>query len=141
MTRHVPPSGLAANVRPMPDAAPIVRDPDLMSAREIADELHVAERTVRRWVSSGRLPANRRGRAIEVSLVGARRLLEESARSQATRQNARLSERAEQQRAELGELLGRYREVAERLTAAEEELAAARITIALFERDLTQRAA
>ncbi len=45
---------------------------DTYSAREVASILGVAERTVRRWISTGRLPAKKRGRSFEIDISAAR---------------------------------------------------------------------
>jgi excisionase family DNA binding protein len=39
-----------------------------LSAREVAVSLGVAERTVRRWIAAGELPARRQGRAFAIEL-------------------------------------------------------------------------
>jgi excisionase family DNA binding protein len=45
---------------------------DTYSAKEVAAILGVAERTVRRWIAGGRLPARKRGRSFEIDISAAR---------------------------------------------------------------------
>jgi excisionase family DNA binding protein len=45
-----------------------------MSAQQVADRLGVAEKTVRRWIESGRLPASRRGKTYAILLADAQRV-------------------------------------------------------------------
>jgi excisionase family DNA binding protein len=78
------------------------------TARQTADELGVAERTVRRWISSGDLAAEKQGGAFLIDLDAAHETFK---RSRAGRSAERSSE--------LAELRGRYLEVCERLTLAE----------------------
>jgi excisionase family DNA binding protein len=87
-----------------------------VTAREAADELGVAERTVRRWIAAGELPAEKHGGAFMIDIEQAR---EAHRHSRAGRGIDRTTEFAE--------LRGRYLEVSERLAAAERELAAERV--------------
>ncbi len=82
-----------------------------MSATAIADEIGVAERTVRRWVTQGRLTATRSGRELAIDLDEARAV---KLRSRQGRVSLR-----EQQHAELR---GRYLELKEQIQRLEEEL-------------------
>lgn len=41
-------------------------DLDLLSVRQIAEHLSVAQITVRRWIDAGKLPSVRLGRAVRV---------------------------------------------------------------------------
>ena len=42
-------------------------DARMMTVRDIADRLCVSERTVRRWIASGKLRTHRLGRTVRVS--------------------------------------------------------------------------
>ena len=102
----------------------------LLTAREVADELGVVERTVRRWIGGGDLPAEKRGGAFLIDLDEARRV-------------HRLSRagRSLDRSTELAELRGRYLEVCGRLEQVEKELAEERRRAARFEAILDPRAA
>ena len=108
----------------------MAQDQAFVNAREAAEALGVAERSVRRWISSGLLPAAKRGRSFEIRLVDARRVHERS-RGVAT---ARV-------RDELMELRGRYAEIRERVQRLESELAEERQRASRLEAQLTSRAA
>jgi excisionase family DNA binding protein len=119
-----------------------------LSAQAIADELGIAERTVRRWVQSGRLPAERKGRSFVIALEDALLLHGQApiGRSDRTRierdqELHELREAFQSQRGDLMALRGRYEEVVERLARVELELAAARRTSARLELLLEQSAA
>lgn len=47
--------------------APATRPQPLLSVRDIADRLKLSQRTVRRWIERGDLPAHRFGSAVRVS--------------------------------------------------------------------------
>jgi excisionase family DNA binding protein len=72
----------------------------LYNAREVAEALGVTERTVRRWITAGQLPAIKAGRAFQIRIEDARAVV---ARSGGVRRA-----RAETQ---LAELRGQYREL------------------------------
>jgi excisionase family DNA binding protein len=100
-----------------------------LSARQVADELGVSERTVRRWVHVGLLGATRRGRSFEISLSDARRLVPEARQRRPAAGD------------ELAELRGRYSEVVTRLERIEAELAAERRRNGQLEAQLNGQAA
>jgi excisionase family DNA binding protein len=119
-----------------------------LSAQAVADELGIAERTVRRWVQSGRLPARRKGRSFIIDLDDALRLhgqapigRSDRARIERDRELDQLRTEVQDHRGELMELRGRYAEVVERLEQAERELAAERRATARLELLLEQSAA
>jgi excisionase family DNA binding protein len=119
-----------------------------LSAQAVADELGVAERTVRRWVESGRLPATRKGRSFVIQLEDALKLHDQAPIGRADRTRIERDNELHQLRAELqgrvGELMelrGRYAEIVERLDQVERELTAERRTNARLELMLEQSAA
>jgi excisionase family DNA binding protein len=101
-----------------------------VTARQAADELGVVERTVRRWIGAGELPAEKRGGAFVIDLDIAR---EVHRRSRAGRSLDRSTE--------LAELRGRYAELAARLAHVEEELTQERRRAARLEAVLYPNAA
>jgi excisionase family DNA binding protein len=101
-----------------------------VTAKEAAAELGVVERTVRRWISAGELPAEKTGGAFGIDLDAARDV---HRRSRAGRSVERSTE--------LAELRGRYLEVTSRLAQVEQELAEERRRAARFEAILDPRAA
>ena len=119
-----------------------------LSAQAVADELGVAERTVRRWIRSGRLTAEKRASSYVISLQEARQIhaqapLGRSDRSRIRQDRELMELRAahESQTGELMELRGRYREVAERLARIEAELIEERRARTRLEVLLEKRAA
>lgn len=101
-----------------------------VTAKEAADELGVVERTVRRWIGTGQLPAEKMGGAFVIDLDTAR---EVHRRSRAGRAVERSSE--------LAELRGRYLEVTAQLARVEQELAEERRRAARLEAILDPKAA
>ena len=98
----------------------------MVTARQAAEELGVVERTVRRWIVAGDLPAQKDRGAFVIDLDTAR---EVHRRSRAGRTVERSTEFAE--------LRGRYIEVCARLEQVERELAeerrrAARLEVILY---------
>jgi excisionase family DNA binding protein len=93
-----------------------------VTARQAADELGVVERTVRRWIGAGELPAEKKGGAFVIDLDVARQV---HRRSRAGRSIERSSE--------LAELRGRYLEVTAKLAQVEQELAEERRRAARLE--------
>ena len=119
-----------------------------LSAQAVADELGVAERTVRRWVESGRLPAKRKGRAFVIELEDALRLHGQAPLGRSDRTRIERDQQLHDLRGELDAhqeelfaLRGRYAEVVQRLENAERELAAERRANARLELLLEQSAA
>jgi excisionase family DNA binding protein len=47
--------------------APATRHQPLLSVADIADRLKLSEKTVRRWIERGDLPAHHLGRAVRIS--------------------------------------------------------------------------
>jgi excisionase family DNA binding protein len=101
-----------------------------VTARQAAEELGVVERTVRRWIGAGELPAEKQGGAFVIDLDAARDV---HRRSRAGRSAERSTE--------LAELRGRYLEVSARLQQLERELAEERRRSARLEAILYPRAA
>jgi excisionase family DNA binding protein len=101
-----------------------------VTAREAAEELGVVERTVRRWIGAGELPAEKHRGAFVIDLDAAR---EVHRRSRAGRSVERSTE--------LAELRGRYLEVTARLAQVEQELAEERRRSARLAAILNPRAA
>lgn len=82
------------------------------NAREVAEVLGITERTVRRWIQAGQLPAEKRGRAFQIHLDDARPLLHKSVGIRRAREQVRLAE-----------LSGQYRELQRRVADLERQLA------------------
>jgi excisionase family DNA binding protein len=101
-----------------------------VTAKEAADELGVVERTVRRWIGSGELPAEKHGGAFVIDLDAAREVHRHSRAGRAIGRST-----------ELAELRGRYIELKARLAHVEEELAHERRRAARLEAILDPRAA
>jgi excisionase family DNA binding protein len=95
-----------------------------MNAREAAARIGASERTVRRWIHSGRLRATRRYGEFVIDPVD----LDEA-----------VSNRPERGHISSGELRGRYFEVRERARYLERELAEAQRRIAQLEVVLAQK--
>jgi excisionase family DNA binding protein len=102
----------------------------VVTAREAAEELGVVERTVRRWIGAGELPAEKRGGAFVIDLDAAREV----------HRNSRAG-RSVEKSSELAELRGRYLEVTARLEYVERELAEERRRAARLAAILDPRAA
>ena len=79
-----------------------------MSAKQAARELGVSERTIRRWIAAGDLPATKRHGAFVVDLDEARQVLSVSRAGRSIEQS---------------DLHGRYAEVCDRLEKCERDLA------------------
>lgn len=94
----------------------------VVTARQAAEELGVVERTIRRWIVAGELPAEKESGAFVIDLDAAR---EVHRRSRAGRSVERSTE--------LAELRGRYAEVCTRLEQVERELAEERRRTARLE--------
>jgi excisionase family DNA binding protein len=110
--------------------------PETMSAQEAADYLGVVERTVRRWIETGDLPATKVGKAFsirvtDVETAGKRHL---SGRF-AARQNSRDRDSA------FAELQGRYNELRDTVARLESQLAEERRRSARLEIELELSAA
>lgn len=101
-----------------------------VTAREAAEELGVVERTVRRWIGAGELPAEKRGGAFVIDLDAAREVHRHSRAGRSVERST-----------ELAELRGRYLEVTARLAQVEQELAEERRRSARLAAILNPRAA
>jgi excisionase family DNA binding protein len=108
----------------------MAQEVDHVNAREAAEILGVAERSVRRWISTGRLPAVKEGRSFVIKLDEARSVHGQAAGVAVTRT-----------RDELMQLRGRYAEIRERLRAVEADLAEERRRVGRLEAQLGLRAA
>ena len=98
----------------------------LVTARQAAEELGVVERTVRRWIVAGELPAEKKRGAFVIDLDAAREVHRHSRAGRAAGRST-----------ELAELRGRYAELRARLNEVERELAderrrAARLEAVLY---------
>jgi excisionase family DNA binding protein len=51
-----------------------------LSAQQVAEQIGVAERTVRRWIANGTLPAKKTGRSFEIRIEDVERVLAPSIR-------------------------------------------------------------
>jgi excisionase family DNA binding protein len=96
--------------------------PEFMSAQECALYLGVAERTVRRWIARGDLPAEKRGRSFVIRLADAVSLKPATAAARNVREIAYARLAASARERELIELRGRYLELKERAERLEREL-------------------
>jgi excisionase family DNA binding protein len=99
-----------------------------VTARQAAEALGVTERTVRRWIENGRLPAKKVGRSFRIAL-------DDAVRAHATsRAGARPPAVVE-----LAEIRGRYAELQSRLQAVEEQLAREQRRVGALESELRRR--
>ena len=88
-----------------------VLDDRTYSAQEIADQLGIAEKTVRRWIESGKLPAERIGRRFAVKMDAARRVYAESRSGRAAGRGVEAESEVRRLEAELAVMQGRYQEL------------------------------
>lgn len=118
---------------------------EVLSAQQIADRLGVAEKTVRRWIGRGDLPAERDGHAFAIDLDDALAVFAKTpAGRAAARVSASTSDRDEELMAlrdEVAELRGRHREAREQLHWFREQLeveqrARVRLELELEERSI-----
>jgi excisionase family DNA binding protein len=99
---------------------------DVMNAQALAAHLGVTERTVRRWIERGELPAEKRGRSFAIRREDGERMRLGVFGTRVADERSRLEEVAAARDREVSELLGRYKEVQERLEHVERELDAER---------------
>jgi excisionase family DNA binding protein len=99
---------------------------EYMNAQALATHLGVTERTVRRWIERGELPAERRGRAFAIRREDGERLLLGTFGARVVDDRSQLEDVATAKDRELAELRGRYLELQERLAHVEQELGAER---------------
>ena len=108
-----------------------------LNAQEIAENLGVAERTVRRWIKSGRLPATKEHGTHRIRLEDAVELMRSARRGRLTRVAGATAESHEREllalrelyinaREEAAEWRGRARVLEEQLDAARRDLAGVR---------------
>jgi excisionase family DNA binding protein len=121
---------------------PMVRPLDrLHSAQEIADRLGVAEKTVRRWIDRGLLPAQRQGHAFAIRMEDAERVFAASPSSRAAGRGLEVESHVKRVEAELAELRGRYAETREQIARLERALSDERRRAAVLEVQLEVKAA
>ena len=107
-----------------------------LTAQEVAEHLGVHERTVRRWIEAGRLPAAKRGASFAIAAGDVEKLATASLRKRVL---ARVDER-ERDAAYL-ELQGQFKLLSEMYEKAQVELAEERRRVARLELELEVRAA
>jgi excisionase family DNA binding protein len=95
-----------------------VADDTLLTAQEVARELGVADKTVRRWIETGRLDARKRGAVYAIRLVDAL----EAAGGRTSKNKAATLEAAVEHQREVAELRGRYLEAKDRIATLEAQL-------------------
>ena len=99
---------------------------EYMNAQAMATHLGVAERTVRRWIERGELPAERRGRAFVIRRDDGEKMLLGDFAARVVDDREQLEQLAADRARELVELRGRYLELQERLAQVERDLDAER---------------
>ena len=97
-----------------------------LSAQQVADRYGVAEKTVRRWIESGRLPAEKRGRAFAISPLDAEAAFRTTRSGRTAGREALLEERLREAESEALLMKGRYLELQDRAQRLERELEAER---------------
>lgn len=105
----------------------------LMSAQQVADQLGVAEKTVRRWIESGKLGATRQGKTFAIDLAEAEALFASSPSGRGAARQLEAEIRAAGAETALLELKGRYAELREHVVRLERELSLERRRVAAFE--------
>jgi len=111
------------------------------SAQEVADRLGVAEKTVRRWIESGRLRADRVGHRFAVDMRDAELVYAESRSGRVGGRGAEAESEARRLENELAVMRGRYAELQELVERLEAALGEERRRTALLEARLELRAA
>jgi excisionase family DNA binding protein len=111
------------------------------SAQEIADHFGVAEKTVRRWIENGKLPAERDGRRFAVRLEDAQVVFAASRSGRVADRGHEVASTARRLEVELAELRGRYDEAQELIRRLELALTEERRRAAALEVRLEMRAA
>ena len=112
-----------------------------LSAQQVADRLGVAEKTVRRWIESGKLDAVRHGKTFAIDLTAAEAVFAQSRSGRGAGRQSETELRAAGAEAALLELQGRYAELREQVIRLEHELAIERRRAAAFEVRAQLRAA
>lgn len=90
----------------------------LLTAQEVARQLGVADKTIRRWIADGRLPAEKHGTVYAIRLGDA---LEVAGPRSSVGQASTLAAALTHER-EVAELRGRYLEAKDRIAVLEAEL-------------------
>jgi len=106
--------------------------PDLMNAQALATHLGVTERTVRRWIERGELPAEKHGRSFVIRRDDGERLRLGGLGQVIDERSSLTNVLAERDR-ELAVLEGRYAELQERNRKLEDVLHVERRRAALLE--------
>jgi excisionase family DNA binding protein len=104
----------------------VSNDVEYMNAQALATHLGVTERTVRRWIERGELPAERRGRAFAIRREDGERIRLGAFGSRVADARALLEDGSAAKDRDLAELRGRYLELQERVERLEQELDAER---------------
>jgi excisionase family DNA binding protein len=97
-----------------------------MNAQALATYLGVTERTVRRWIADGDLPAEKRGGSFAIRRADGEKLHFGTLGGQAAEDRARLEAVLAKRDLELAELRGRYNELSDRYVRLEEDAATER---------------
>ncbi len=99
---------------------------DVMNAQALATHLGVTERTVRRWIERGELPAEKRGRSFAIRREEGERLKLGTLGTRVAEDRSHLEGLAAERDRQLAELRGRYQELQERAARLEQDLDAER---------------
>jgi excisionase family DNA binding protein len=110
------------------------------SAQEISDRLGVAEKTVRRWIDSGRLQADRIGRRFAIELGEAERVHAESRSGRAAGREAEAASEVRRLQTELAVMSGRHEELQRLVSRLEAALAEEQRRSAVLEARMELRA-
>jgi excisionase family DNA binding protein len=111
------------------------------SAQQIADHLGVAEKTVRRWIDRGLLPAERQGHSFAIRLSEAEAVFATSRSGRAAGKGSDAELRAQRAEATVAEFRGRCSELRDQVMRLERELAEERRRSAILEVRLDAQAA
>jgi excisionase family DNA binding protein len=93
-----------------------------MNAQVLATHLGVTERTVRRWIERGELPAEKHGRSFLIRREDGERMRLGAFGSRVANDRSHLEELGAERDRQFAELQGRYKELQERLARVEQEL-------------------
>jgi excisionase family DNA binding protein len=93
-----------------------------MNAQALATYLGVTERTVRRWIERGELPAEKRGRSFAIRREDGERMRLGAFGTRVADDRSHVEGVAAERDRQLAELQGRYNELQERATRLEQEL-------------------
>jgi excisionase family DNA binding protein len=118
-------SGHAVRCSAYPRSVQSIRrelDPEHMNAQSLATHLGVTERTVRRWIDRGVLPAEKHGRSYSIRREDGERVRLRMAGGRSSDDHAQLEQSLQDRERDLAELQGRYLELQERVTGLEQGL-------------------